>query len=81
MHWQDLVFTAGTIIFAVALIPSVLGKDKPALATSLSTGLVLVVFCFTYASLSLWFSAISVLATASMWLIMAWQKYKQKSER
>ena len=77
MHWQDYVITTGLIIFGVALIPSVIGKDKPALSTSLITGTVMVIFAATYVTLHLWFSAISQLLTSLVWLTLAVQKYAQ----
>jgi hypothetical protein len=67
----------GSIIFAVALIPSVTSKEKPALSTSLPTGVVLLIFALTYVTLSLWFSAASTAATGILWLTMAAQKYRQ----
>jgi hypothetical protein len=53
-EWQDIVISAGALILALALWPSILSKDKPALWTSLVTGAVLFVFALTYGSLSLW---------------------------
>ena len=79
MIWQDSVLTGGTIIFIVALIPSVLGKDKPAVSTSLPTACVLTVFVVVYASLSLWFAAIANSFTATLWFILALQKWKEKA--
>lgn len=75
MHWQDLAITIGSIIFIIALIPSVMSKDKPALSTSIMTGSVLTVFAFVYLTLSLWFSAIVTAGTAALWLLLAVQKF------
>lgn len=77
-HWQDYVIAVGSIIFVIALIPSVLGKHKPALSTSLLTGTVLLVFAMTYLTLSLWFAAITTTLTATLWYVLAVQKYLQK---
>lgn len=74
MIWQDIILTGGTAIFAVALIPSVLGENKPALTTSLVTGSVLVTFVMVYFSLALWFSAFMTTITASLWLTLAVQQ-------
>lgn len=73
-HWQDYVIAVGSIIFVIALIPSVLGKHKPALSTSLLTGTVLLVFAMTYLTLSLWFAAITTTLTATLWYVLAVQK-------
>jgi hypothetical protein len=77
MLWQDYVFTIGGIIFILALIPSITGKDKPALTSSLSTGIVLVIYAVTYITLSLWYSALTISLTALCWFILAFQKYRQ----
>ena len=79
-HWQDIVLSAGSLVFAVALMPSVLSKNKPAALTSALYGSVLLIFVFTYASLSLWYAAITTLLTAILWLILAIQKTLQKSQ-
>ena len=76
MAWQDYILTIGTILFIIALIPSIFSKDKPALATSLLTGSVLAIFAFVYATLSLWLTTITVSITSITWLILAYQKYK-----
>lgn len=74
--WQDFVFTAGSLIFAVALWPSVRSIHKPALASSIMTATVLFLFAITYTTLGLTFSAITTMVTASMWTTLAIQKYR-----
>jgi hypothetical protein len=75
---QDIILTGGFLIFIVALIPSVISKDKPALLTSLPTGIVTVVFVGVYVSLNLWYSAVTTALLAVMWLVLAAQKMRQK---
>lgn len=77
-HWQDYVLASGSLIFSLALIPSLRSKNKPAISTSLVTFGVLVVFGITYITLSLWFSAVSVTINALAWLTLAIQKKSQK---
>lgn len=75
MHsWQDIVLAIGSLVFAIALIPSLLSKDKPALLTSGSTSLVLFVFTITYASLSLWYATVTTALSAALWGVLALQK-------
>ena len=85
MEWQDIVLSAGSWLFAIALIPSVLSKDKPALSSSLMTGGVLLVFAVTYMTLSLWSASVSTLLVSGMWLTLAIQKIlslrKEKAAR
>lgn len=75
MIWQDVVLSVGQWIFILALLPSVLGQDKPAFITSLITGSVLGVFAITFSTLALWFSAISTASVSFVWFFLAIQKY------
>jgi hypothetical protein len=77
MKWQDIVFTIGNIVFIVALVPSIMGKAKPALSTSLMTGTFMAIFALTYITLGLWFSSIATFCGAAAWLVLAAQKYRQ----
>lgn len=77
MLWQDWVFSIGQIIFVIALIPTIKGKDKPALSTSLITGAILLAFAFSYMALSLLFSTVTSIVMSLSWFILAYQKYKQ----
>jgi len=78
MLWQDWIFGVGTIIFSIALIPSVLGKEKPAISTSLSTGITLMIFAFAQATLFLWFACIASILAGFLWLTLAVQKIRSK---
>lgn len=79
MAWQDFILTAGSIIFIVALFPSVLGKDKPAIKTSLLTGGVLVVYLVVYISLQLWFTTVTTVVLSPLWFLLAFQQFKRKN--
>lgn len=79
MHtWQDIVLAVGSLIFAIALIPSVISEHKPALSTSILTAAVLAVFTATYATLSLWYATTTTGLTAIIWGVLAFQKIFQK---
>jgi hypothetical protein len=73
-NWQDIVIAVGSLVFAIALLPSVLGKDKPALSTSIMTGTVLVVFMLVYATLDLWYATFTTFLAAALWITLAVQK-------
>jgi branched-subunit amino acid ABC-type transport system permease component len=75
-HWQDFVLTAGSLVFIAALLPSVFSNNKPAISTSAITGGVLGVFAVTYATLSLWFAAVTTAMSAVLWLFLAIQKLR-----
>jgi hypothetical protein len=78
MAWQDIVLTAGNYIFAIALLPSVFGPDKPALSSSLMTGSVLALFGVVYLSLGLVSSTFSVALTSFIWFVLAYQQWRRK---
>lgn len=78
-NWQDIVLSIGSLVFVIALLPSVLGKDKPAFSTSLMTGLVLTIFTATYATLSLKYTTVTTGVSAALWLVLAAQKARQGS--
>lgn len=81
MSWQDLVLGAGTLVFIVALVPSIRhDHHKPHLATSILTGLVLAVFSLTFASLSLWFASATDAVSAAMWFILGWQVWRIRKQ-
>ncbi|MEK7567921.1 MAG: hypothetical protein AAB513_03320 [Patescibacteria group bacterium] len=73
-----MIIAIGQWMFLLALLPSILGKDKPAIATSVFTGLILATFVIAYFSISLWVSAISTSLVSLGWFILAYQKYKSK---
>lgn len=73
MKWQDMVFSAGEVVFLVSLFPSLLSEQKPAFATSLATGLMLCTFLFVHASYKLWVAFGLTALTAILWFILAGQ--------
>ena len=79
-HWQDITLAVGSLIFAIALVPSIMSKDKPALWTSTVTGGVLIVFTGTYASLSLWYATFTTALAAILWIVLALQKILQNKQ-
>jgi hypothetical protein len=76
MLWQDYVLTIGSLVFSIALVPAVMAKEKPPLSTSVPTFFFLYLFSFIYSTLFLWLSAVTSALTATLWLILAIQKYK-----
>jgi hypothetical protein len=78
MHqWQDYVLAISYVVFNVALIPSIVGKDKPSLKTSAITATFQVPCFVVYLSLSLWFSAALAALNFSLWMTLAVQKKRQ----
>jgi hypothetical protein len=80
--WQDIILAISFAAFNVALIPSVVGKKKPAFYTSLLTATFLVPGLIVYINLSLWYSAIMTAINIGLWVTLLIQEYrlsKQKS--
>jgi hypothetical protein len=73
VKWQDAVFTVGSVIFSVALLPMVFGRTKPARSSALSTAAILWAFSLTYLTLALVFAAVSSAVTASLWTVLTVQ--------
>lgn len=78
MNWQDFVITAGSIVFGVALIPMIRGKDKPPLLTSVPTATFLTAFVGVYGSLGLWLSTVVGAFSALAWWVLVVQKVRTK---
>ena len=72
--WQDYVLTVVQIFFCITLIPMLLAKEKPPFASSISTGLTLLVCAAVFTTLHLWLSAISQTIVGIQWLVLAWQR-------
>lgn len=77
MYWQDFILAAGSLVFTIALLPSIRSVHKPALATSTLTSAVLLTVAFTYATLSLWFAFVTATLNCVAWLILAYQRYSK----
>jgi hypothetical protein len=77
MIWQDLVFMLGGFIFTVALIPSILSKDKPSIFTSLLTASILAIFCVCYAAMGFWLAFVSEVLGTIAWCILLIQKWRK----
>lgn len=73
MTWQDIVLAVGSILFAAALWPMLLGERKPESSSSFSTAVVLWVFMVTYTSLQLYFASLTTALTAAEWTVLYFQ--------
>ena len=76
LSWQDVVLMVGGLGFSIALVPAVRHKEKPPIATSLTTFLILALFSVAYATLGLWLACLSSVFTCLMWLILLVQKVR-----
>ena len=74
MIWQDFLMMIGSFGFAIALLPSVFGKSKPARLSSAITAGILTSYVVAMATLGLVLSAIATSITATLWWILFLQK-------
>jgi hypothetical protein len=73
-RWQDLVLSAGNVFFCFTLIPMLRHGDRPPLLTCIPTGLALLAGGCIFATLHLWFTAITQAITGLQWLALACKK-------
>lgn len=71
--WQDILFTCGSVLFVVALIPSLVSKSKPARATCLMTAIVNMAFMVGDLSLGLWLTSGILVVSTTLWVILFFQ--------
>ncbi|MFA7309614.1 MAG: hypothetical protein WC050_01780, partial [Candidatus Paceibacterota bacterium] len=66
MVWQDIVISIGGWAATFALVPTLIGRDKPAISSCFFTFTIVASFSICYATLGLWSSTVSsgVLALA-----------------
>jgi len=76
MIWQDPVLMLCSAAFAVALIPALRAKEKPALRTSILTCVLLCICGFVDCTLGLWLTAFFTGLTA-----LAWGRLVQQARR
>ena len=75
--WQDVTLSAGNIFFCFTLVPMLLQRGRPPLLTCIPTGLALLTGGFVFATLHLWFTAITQMITGLQWLALAFKKSRQ----
>lgn len=74
MIWQDVVIMVACFGFAAALIPSIVGKFKPAKASCLLTIILLTAIAVSFATLGLWLSFWAEITAIIAWGILLFQK-------
>jgi hypothetical protein len=80
MIWQDPVLMTCSAFFAVALIPALRAKEKPAIRTSIMTCILLCICGFVDCTLGLWLTAFFTALTALVWGALAEQARRNKRE-
>lgn len=78
--WQDTVIAICHIAFLPAMWPTLRGKDKPALTTSVLNALIVSIIAFTLATLHLWLSFTTSVLIALTWTHLGRSKNPDESE-
>jgi len=73
MIWQDVVIMVACFGFAFALIPSIVGKFKPAKSSCLLTIALLTAIAVCFATLGLWLSFWAEITAIVAWGILLLQ--------
>ncbi len=74
MMWQDVVIMVSCFGFALALIPSIMGKQKPARSSCVLTAVLLTAIAVSFATLGLWLSVVAEITSIVTWLILLFQR-------
>ena len=74
MIWQDIVIMIACFGFAIALIPSIIGKRKPERSSCAITIILLAAIAICFATLGLWLSMVSEITAIIAWGILLFQR-------
>lgn len=77
MNWSQLILSAGSISFTIALIPSIISQNKPHGRTSFITAFWLTLYLLVYIHLHYWFTFVCGSTTALGWWVLFAQKYRE----
>ena len=78
MVWQDFVFGLMGVLLLHALHPALKDPQKPPVRTSVQTAIILFVCAMTHTTLGLWGTAAVTAMTSMYWVILAYQRARQK---
>jgi hypothetical protein len=79
MQWQDIVISICSWAGTIALLPSIFGRDKPALSSCIFTTIIVTTFGVCYFTLGLFSAAASAWVLAGAWLVLAVQQWLRKA--
>lgn len=82
MIWQDLLISIGSICFSIALLPMLKhGADRPPLFSSVLTSFWLYAYFFAFATLGLWYAAITGAINATLWATIGILKRRNPNDK
>jgi len=76
--WQDYLLSVGAVLLSLSMIPMLLNKEKPPLATSVPSALVMSMFVYINTTIDLWVLAVVNGIIALLWYWLAWQKWQSR---
>lgn len=76
--WQDLVLAILQGLTIVALVPTLLGKDKPEKTTSLFTSFILLAMAFIFLTMGLVYASVSAALAGVLWIVLFAQVVNRK---
>ena len=79
--WQDWVIAACQWGFALALVPTLLGDQKPEVVTALMTAILAAVVAVTLFTIPLFWAAIATASTSVIWFVITVQSVRQKRQK
>ncbi len=80
MWWQDWVIAICQWGFALALLPTVFGTEKPEVSTALVTAVLAGVVAATFATIPLIWAAVATGSTSVIWFIITAQSWRRRRQ-
>lgn len=77
MIWQDWVFTVGSLILTVGILPMLWHKHKPPLTSSIPVFVVLYAFTATYPTLNIYLACAIEGVQSTLWVALAVQRVQE----
>jgi hypothetical protein len=78
--WQDWVIAFCQWGFALALLPTVFGSEKPEVTTALATAVLAGVVAATFFTVPLVWSALATASTSLIWFIITAQSWRRRRQ-
>jgi hypothetical protein len=73
MSIQDWILASCQCASIVAIFPTLIGEQKPPLATSLPSAIILAIMAVTFGTISMWVSTVSTAVLSLCWFVLVWQ--------
>lgn len=76
--WQDTVIAGCQFVAVISLIPTIMGKDKPAFSTSLMNMVLVAIIAFCLGTLQLWVSVFTASLISLCWTVLVLQNLRAR---